>query len=154
VRSRKCRAPISPAAQWAAFGSESGTLSQWSLHGCIKRAEKPRPVPLGQGSWSAGIRSELLGAPRDLATDERVTYIRLRPVFAGRGDNARQRDASGISEVTHTSTAEMYSAIQSSAASALSPTRTMLTLGAPGGRIGREPFETTKTSSRRRAATR
>ena len=37
----------------------------------------------------------------------------------------RQRAASGISEVTHTSAAEMCSAIQSSAASALSPTRTI-----------------------------
>jgi len=66
----------------------------------------------------------------------------------------RQRDASGISEVTHTSTAEMRSAIQSSAASALSPTRTIRTFEVLGGRIGREPLETTKTLSSRRAATR
>ena len=66
----------------------------------------------------------------------------------------RQRDANGISEVTHTSMAETCSAIQSSAASAVSPTRTMLTFEMPGGRIGREPLETTKTLSRRRAATR
>ena len=59
----------------------------------------------------------------------------------------RQRDASGISEVTHTSTAEICSAIQSSAASALSPTKTILTFAVPGGRIGREPLETTKTLS-------
>ena len=59
-----------------------------------------------------------------------------------------------MSEVTHTSTAEMCSAIQSSAASALSLTRIMLTLGVPGGRIGREPLETTNTLIRRRAATR
>jgi hypothetical protein len=59
----------------------------------------------------------------------------------------RQRDASGISEVTHTSVALMCSAIQSSAASALSLTRTMLTFEIPGGRIGREPLDTTKTLS-------
>jgi len=35
-------------------------------------------------------------------------------------------------EVTHTSTAEICSAIQSSAASALSPTRTILTFVVPG----------------------
>ena len=66
----------------------------------------------------------------------------------------RQRDASGISEVTHTSVAPTRSAIQSSAASALSPTSIMLTFDMPGGRIGREPLETTKTLSLRRAATR
>ena len=52
------------------------------------------------------------------------------------------------------SAAEMCSAIQSSAASALSPTRTIFAFEVPGGRIGREPLETTKTSSSRRAATR
>src|SRR5215469_18113661 len=44
----------------------------------------------------------------------------------------RQRDASGMSEVTHTSVDETCSAIQSSAASALSPTRIMLTFEVPG----------------------
>jgi hypothetical protein len=86
------------------------------------------------------------------------------PIFAGdqcfpvgettRAPCLRQRDASGMSEVTQTSTAEICSAIQSSAASALSPTRTTLTFGVPGGRIGLEPLETTKTWSPRRAATR
>src|ERR1700730_14176155 len=66
----------------------------------------------------------------------------------------RQRDARGMSEVTHTSVTPMRSAIQSSAASALSPTRTILTFDVPGGRIGSEPLETTKTLSRRRVATR
>ena len=66
----------------------------------------------------------------------------------------RQRDASGISEVTDTSVAPTRSAIQSSAASAVSPTRTMVTFDAPGDRIGREPFETTKTLTLRRVATR
>ena len=42
-----------------------------------------------------------------------------------------------MSEVMHTSVGPMRSAIQSSAASALSPTRTMLTFDMPGGRIGR-----------------
>src|SRR5271166_2226942 len=86
------------------------------------------------------------------------------PIFAGvqclpvgettRAPFWRQRDASGISDVTQTSTTEMCSAIQSSAASALSPTRIMLTFGVPGGRMGREPLDTTKTLSLRRAATR
>ena len=66
----------------------------------------------------------------------------------------RQRDASGVLEVTHTSMAEMCSAIQSSVASALSPTKIILTFATPGGLIGREPLEMTKTLSRRRAATR
>jgi hypothetical protein len=66
----------------------------------------------------------------------------------------RQREANGISEVTHTSVGPTRSAIQSSAASAVSSTRTMLTLGIPGGRIGREPLETTKTLTLRRVATR
>ena len=59
----------------------------------------------------------------------------------------RQRDANGISEVTHTSAAEMCSAIQSSAASAVSPTKTMWTFEEPGGPIGREPLKTTNTLS-------
>jgi len=59
-----------------------------------------------------------------------------------------------MSEVTHTSVAPMRSAIQLSAASALSPTRTMLTFDIPGGRMGREPLLTTRTLSRKRAATR
>jgi hypothetical protein len=84
--------------------------------------------------------------------------VAVQPSGASRGEDARpffwQRAAREISDVTHTSTAEMCSVIQSSAASAVSPTRTMLTFEVPGGRIGREPLETTKTLSRRRAATR
>ena len=49
-----------------------------------------------------------------------------------------------ISEVTHTSVDEMCSTIQSSAASALSPTRIILTFEIPGGRIGLDPLETRK----------
>ena len=96
--------------------------------------------------------------PGYLTTGKRIAYIRLRPMLAGGGDDARallrQRAASGISEVTHTSAPEMCPAIQSSAASAVSPTMIILTFEVPGGRIGREPLETTKTLSRRRAATR
>jgi len=96
--------------------------------------------------------------PGYLTTGKRIAYIRLRPMLAGGettcAPSLRQRAASGISEVTHTSAAEMRSAIHSSAASALSPTMTILTFEMPGGRIGREPLETTKTFSRRRAATR
>jgi hypothetical protein len=96
--------------------------------------------------------------PGYLTTGKRIAYIRLRPMLAGGGTRRalflRQRAANGISDVTHTSAAEMCSAIQSSAASALSPTMTILTFELPGGRIGREPLQTTKTFSRRRAATR
>ena len=53
-----------------------------------------------------------------------------------------------------TSLGPICSAIQSSAASIAAPTMTMWTLSSPGGRIGREPFETTNTSSRSRVATR
>src|ERR1700730_9579173 len=69
--------------------SAAGRLPQCSLHDRIERAEEPRLVPLGQRGWSAGIRSQLPEVPRDLATDERVSYIRLRPLLAGRGDDAR-----------------------------------------------------------------
>ena len=88
------------------------------------------------------------------ATDKRIADICFGPLLSGRRDDARSsletRDANGMSEVTQTSVAPMRSAIQSSAASALSPTRIMLTLDFAGGRIGREPLETTKTWSRRR----
>jgi len=41
------------------FASAAGRLSKCSLQGRIKRAEKLGPVPIGQRSRSAGIRSEL-----------------------------------------------------------------------------------------------
>ena len=69
--------------------SPVGRLSQCSLHGRIKRAEKSGPVLLGQRSWPAGIRPELPKVPGYLTTGERIAYIRLRPLFAGRGDDAR-----------------------------------------------------------------
>jgi hypothetical protein len=64
---------------WPTFGSAARRLSQCSLQSRIKRL-RTRIGPSGQGSWSAGIRSELPELPRYLATDERITYIRLRPL--------------------------------------------------------------------------
>src|SRR5271166_4570077 len=90
-----------------AFRSAVGRLSQCSLQGRIECAEKPGPVLLGQRSRSAGVRSEFAEVPRDLTTSKGVTYIRLRPLFAGRGDDARaffetarcQRDIGGDAHV-------------------------------------------------------
>src|ERR1700751_538384 len=78
-------------------------LPHCSLQGRIKRAEKPGPVPVGQMSRSAGIRSQLPQVPGYLSTGERITYIRQWPLFANRGDDARaffetaccQRDSRG-----------------------------------------------------------
>src|SRR5262249_45207888 len=138
--------------------SATSSLPQRSLHNGIEHAEKPGAVSLGYRSWSAGTRSELPQVPRNLTTDKCVTIfacVHCLPVEeTTRAPLLRQRDASGISEVTHTSADEMCSTIQSSAASALSPTRIILTFEIPGGRIGLDPLETTKTMSRRRAATR
>jgi len=138
-----------------AFSSAADRLSQCSLHSRFKRAEKPRSVLLGQRRRSARTRSELSEV---LATSRPTSAL---PIFAcvhclpvgeiTRAPFLRQRDASGISEVTHTSTAEMCSAIQSSAASAASPTRTMRTFEVPGGLIGREPLETTGAPRRGRS---
>ena len=87
--------------------------------------------------------------PGDLTTGKRVTVIGSVQCFpvgeTTRAPVFRQRDASGMSEVTQTSVDEMCSAIQSSVASALSPTRIMLTFEVPVRRIGREPLETMKT---------
>jgi hypothetical protein len=66
-----------------------GGLSQCSLHGGIKRAEKSGAVPLGQRGWSAGDRSKFPEVPRYFTPGERIPYIRLRPLFASRGDDAR-----------------------------------------------------------------
>jgi hypothetical protein len=62
-----------------ALNSAARRLSQCSLQGRIKRAEKPGAVLLGQRSWCAGIRSELPEVPRYFATDECVAYIIARP---------------------------------------------------------------------------
>ena len=70
-------------------GSAAGRLSHCSLQGRIKRAEKPGPVPVGQRSRSAGIRSQLPQVPGYLSTGERITYIRQCPLFANRRDAAR-----------------------------------------------------------------
>jgi len=111
--------------------------------------------------------ADFLGRSADKATAEDVHRYRpasALPIFASvhcfpvgetaRAPFFRQRNASGISAVTHTSIAPMRSAIQSSVASALSPTITMLTFGLRGGRIDREPLQTRKTLSRSRLATR
>ena len=71
------------------FGSAPCRLSQCIPQGRIKRAKKPGPVPAGQRSRSAGIRSEVPEVPRYLATDECVPDIRLRPLFSGMRDDAR-----------------------------------------------------------------
>ena len=140
------------------FGSAPCRLSQCIPQGRIKRAKKPGPVPLGQRSGSAGIRSELPEVPaisRPTSAFPIFACVHCLPVGeTTRAPFLRQRDASGVLEVTHTSMAEMCSAIQSSVASALSPTKIILTFATPGGLIGREPLEMTKTLSRRRAATR
>jgi hypothetical protein len=94
----------------------------------------------------------------DLAAGQRVADIGRGDGFPEGGTTRapcfRQRAASGISAVTHTSRRVMRSAIQSSAASAAPPTRIIWTFGSPGGRNGRDPFETTKTGRRSRVATR
>src|SRR5262249_16767728 len=69
--------------------SATSSLPQRSLHNGIEHAEKPGAVILGYRSWSAGTRSELPQVPRNLTTDKCVTDIRLRPLFARRGDDPR-----------------------------------------------------------------
>ena len=66
----------------------------------------------------------------------------------------RQRAASGMSVVTQTSAGVIRWAIQLSAESGSDGTVIMHTFGRPLGRIGREPFETTKTAKPSRSATR
>jgi len=70
--------------------SAAGMVSYCSLHCRIKGAEKTGPVLLGQRSGSAGIRSQLPQVPGYLTTGKRVSYIRLRPLFASRGDDPRE----------------------------------------------------------------
>jgi hypothetical protein len=92
----------------------------------------------------AGPRVFVLSSRRCLAVSRPTSAF---PIFAcvhclpvgetTRAPFLRQRDASGISEVTHTSTAEICSAIQSSAASALSPTKTILTFARTTKRLPR-----------------
>ena len=150
--------PNRSAYQSVAFASGAARFSQCSLQSGIQRAEKPGQVLLGQRSRSAGTHSELPKVPRYLASNKRVADIRLRPVFAGWRDDPRpplqtarrQRDIGRDAHVD----GDMCSAIQSSAASALSQTRTMRTFAAPGGLIGCGPFETTNTLSWSRTAMR
>jgi hypothetical protein len=61
-----------------------------SLHCRIKGAEKTGPVLLGRRGGSAGIRSQLPQMPGYLTTGKRVSYIRLRPLVASRGDDPRE----------------------------------------------------------------
>ena len=94
-----------------------------------------------------------------ITTGKRVSDICLRPLFSGRGDDARafletarcQWDVGSDAYVRGPDTLgnPVVGCIR-----ALSPTRTMLTFWVPGGRIGRDPLETTNTLSPRRAATR
>jgi hypothetical protein len=135
----------------------AGWLSGSWLPSCVPSACyrcRDRPVRLPRG---AAVQALAL-APNDRPEPRAISRpVSAFPIFASvhcfpvgettRPPFLRQRDASGMSEVTHTSVAPMRSAIQSSAASALSPTRTMLTFDVPGGRIGREPLETTRTLS-------
>ncbi len=74
-----------------------------------------------------------------------LASVHSRPLKArARAPRARQRAASGMSAVAQTSAASIRSAIQSSAASGPVATTTISTFGRPGGRIGRDPLETTK----------
>jgi hypothetical protein len=52
------------------------------LHCRIKRAEKTGPILLGQRSGSVGIRSQLPQVAGYFTTGKRISYIRLRPLFA------------------------------------------------------------------------
>ena len=62
------------------IGSASSRLSQ-----CLARSYRARR---GTVTWPAGIRSELPQMPGDFASSKCIAYIRLRPVFSGRGDDA------------------------------------------------------------------
>ena len=84
-----------------------------------------------------------------------LSAVQFRPDGdSARAPAARQRDANGMSEVTQTSALVMRSAIQSSATSAPAATVTMRIFGLAGGRMGRDPFDTTCTTSPSRSATR
>ena len=110
---------------------------QCGLCGRIQRAEKPRPILLGQRRRPPGILSKLPQTPGYITTGKRASAFASVHCFpvgeTTRAPFLRQRDASGMCEVTHTSVGPMRSAIQSSAASALSPT-TRVTVDRPGRR--------------------
>ena len=112
-------------------GRHGGDAASEEIVWARRRAEshvKPRRVRTElTESAELEVRIHLPPPESPLRTDFVRGWSRTAKV-----ERLRQRDASGISEVTHTSTAEMCSAIQSSAASTLSPTRTMLTFEVPG----------------------
>jgi len=93
-----------------------------------------------------------------LTTSKCISYIRFRPLFSGRRDDAPpffeaargQRDIGGNAHVRG------LDAFGDPVVGCIRPVadENMLTFDIPGGRIGREPFETTKTLTLRRAATR
>src|SRR5436190_15755415 len=94
----------------------------------------------------------------ELAASERAADIGLRQRTPGWRHDARalgqatrcQRNVGGHADIAVGDAL----AIQSSAASARSPTRIIWTFGKPGGRNGRDPFHTTKTVRRSLVATR
>jgi hypothetical protein len=53
----------------------------------VQAVERSRP--LAQLRWSARIVSELSEVPCDITTAESVPYIRLCPMFASSGEDAR-----------------------------------------------------------------
>ena len=120
------------------LGATSRNAACKAVSSALRKLERSRLV------IGAGPRVFVPSSRRCLAISRPTSAL---PIFAcvqclpagetTRAPILRQRAASGISEVTHTSTAETCSAIQSSAASAVSPTRTMLTFEVPGGRWDR-----------------
>jgi hypothetical protein len=80
---------------------------------------------------------ELLGPPRGTLPRAPASVLLLVGLVT---------DARG-GRLTPSLAVNQHSSIQSSGASALSPTSLILTFEVPGGRIGREPLETTKTLS-------
>ena len=96
--------------------------------------------------------------PGYLATGKRVSDIRLYPLFSGRGDDARsfletagcQRDVGSDAYVCGPD------ALGNPVVGCIRAVvdENYVTFDIPGGRIGREPFETTKTLTLRRVATR
>jgi hypothetical protein len=63
-------------------------LSQCSLHCRVERTEEPRPVPVGQRGWPAGVCPQLPQVSGYFTTGKRIADIRFRPVFSGWRDDA------------------------------------------------------------------
>lgn len=133
-------------------------LAQRRLHQGVQRRQETGAVRLGQRRRAAAPKPGLSQMPRDLATGQRradvvrgpgVPVMRQGPRPARQAAGS-ERDVGGDAHVR----GALRSAIQSSASSGAPPTVTISTLGRPGGRMGREPFDTTRTGSPRRVATR